>query len=72
MALSDKISCLNIVKEFQRKITKIVRINEFIEDSDRRVEERQKKIDQLCHIVGKYSLKLKEKEEIRHRLLKKQ
>lgn len=58
LALSDRISYLPVVKQFQQKINKILILQAFREEKDKKKEETAI-LNKLLVGVGRYSLKLK-------------
>lgn len=58
LALSDRISFLPVVKEFQQKIKKILILQAFKQEKDKKKEETAI-LNKLLLGVGRYSLKLK-------------
>jgi hypothetical protein len=73
VVLGDRITCLNILKEFQRKLLRLVRTSALAEEKHED-EFRQKKME-LEHIfmaVARYSLRLKKRAQDKEKLKKKE
>ena len=70
LALSDRISYLPIVKEFQQKIKKILILHTLKEGQTKRKD--NKVLNKILTGVGRYSLKLKNDYFIKKKALKKE